>query len=136
MSSTSHTADHVVHVCISCRERGAPRSPVEQRLGFQLYKRLRAAVANSDLAGEVTVQQAQCLSLCPRPCGIALSSKGRWSYLFGDQHPAETVDAIVECLEAYVASVDGFLTRNERPAALRSSILGRIPCPPEDPPCI
>ena len=135
MSSEPETPTHVVHVCMSCRARGAPRTPVEQRAGFQLYTQLRAAVAESDLAEAVTVRPAQCLSVCPRPCGIALSSPGRWTYLFGDQNPDQTVGAIVACIEAYVESVDGFMSRGERPPALRASILGRIPCPPEASSC-
>ena len=116
-----------LHVCTSCRTRGAPRGPIEERPGFILYRQLREAVANNALAHQVVVKPAECLSLCPRPCGIALSSPDSWTYLFGDQQPDATATDIVECVSRYLANPDGFMARNERPTALRSSILGRIP---------
>ena len=75
----------------------------------------------------VEVTAAECLSICPRPCGLAISTPGHWSYLFGDQNPEQSVEDILECLSLYLQSKDGFMARNERPKSLRSSILGRIP---------
>ncbi len=130
------TLTPVLHVCTSCRAPGTPRNPASRRPGFQLFQQLHAAVANSSLAASVQVQPAQCLSVCPRPCGIALSSRGRWTYLFGDQDPERTVDAILECVRIYLASEDGFMARGERPPALRASILGRVPSPTKAAACI
>ncbi len=73
------------------------------------------------------VQAAECLSLCPRPCGIALSSPGAWSYLFGDQRPGESAEAILECAAYYIESPEGFMAREKRPKSLRASVLGRVP---------
>jgi len=75
----------------------------------------------------VEVRPAECLSMCPRPCGIALSSAGAWTYLFGDQHPGESVRDIVECVSLYMGAADGFMPREQRPKSLRASILGRVP---------
>jgi predicted metal-binding protein len=135
MSLETTSPTHVLHVCTSCRVRGTPRVPASQRPGVQLFKRLQAAVANSPLSAAVRVQPAECLSICPRPCGIALSSPGRWTYLFGDQHPDRSVDAILSCVAVYLASKNGFMARGDRPATLRASILGRIPCSAEAAPC-
>ena len=115
-----------LHVCTSCRPPGAPREPRESRPGFVLYQQLRAAVDASDLSHLVRVTPAECLSICPRPCGLALSSPGAWTYLFGDQQPHETRD-VVACLSRYLASEDGFMARQERPKSLQRSILGRVP---------
>ena len=95
----------VLHVCTSCRTRGAPREPRENRPGFQLYRELRAAFHESPLGQRVEVRPAECLSLCPRPCGIALTSPGAWSYLFGDQQP-ETAGDILECVSLYIDTED------------------------------
>ena len=60
---------HVLHVCTSCRPAGSAREPWEHRPGFKLYAAVRAAVADSPLHGLVDVRPAECLSICPRPCG-------------------------------------------------------------------
>ena len=117
----------VLHVCTSCRSRGSPREPREGRAGFQLYQALRATFRESPLGNHVQVRSAECLSLCPRPCGIALSSPGAWSYLFGDQHPGESAREIMECVSLYIGTGDGFMPRERRPERLRASILGRVP---------
>ena len=124
----------ILHVCTSCRESGQPRYPKEKRSGFILYQQLCEAIKNSPLSDRVTVQAATCLSLCPRPCGIALSSLDAWSYLFGDQTP-ETTHEIIECLSTYLDRSDGFMAREDRPKSLRSSILGRVPSVPRSNTC-
>ena len=127
MSSQSSENVYVLHVCTSCREPGSPREPYEQRPGYQLYQALKDELRGTDLGDRVKVQAAECLSVCPRPCGIAISSPGSWSYLFGDQLPNASVKEIVECLALFVGTPKGFLSRSQRPKGLRGSILGRIP---------
>ncbi|MCY4039684.1 MAG: DUF1636 domain-containing protein [Gammaproteobacteria bacterium] len=117
----------VLHVCISCRPSGHPREPREDRPGFKLYQALRKALRKSPLSRRVELRPVECLSLCPRPCSIALSSPGAWTYLFGDQRPSESAADILQCVSTYLRSEDGFLPRDERPARLRASILGRVP---------
>ncbi|MCY4296442.1 MAG: DUF1636 domain-containing protein [Gammaproteobacteria bacterium] len=117
----------VLHVCTSCRPSGFPREPRENRPGFKLYRELRAALDASPLGQHVEVRAVECLSLCPRPCGVAFSSPGAWSYLFGDQCPGESARDILACASVYVGAEDGFMPRRERPGPLRASILGRVP---------
>ena len=128
-SPTSHdiSRSSVLHVCTSCRASGSTREPWESRAGFRLYRELRAAFHESPLRQHVEVKPAECLSLCPRPCGIALTSPGAWSYLFGDQHPGESAGDIVECVSLYIDTEDGFMPRERRPKLLRASIRGRVP---------
>ena len=117
----------VLHVCTSCRAPGSPREPRESRAGAQLYRLLRATFRESPLRHHVEVRSAKCLSLCPRPCGIALSSPGAWTYLFADQDPGESARHIVECVSLYIGTRDGFMPRERRPKPLRASIVGRVP---------
>lgn len=126
---SGHGAVHrgTLHVCTSCRPQGSPREPRESRPGFRLYQKLQVAFEESPLRHRVDVRPAECLSVCPRPCGIALSSPGAWTYLFGDQHPAESAGDIVECVSLYLGTVDGLMPREERPRSLRASVLGRVP---------
>jgi len=132
-SPTSHGASRpsVLHVCTSCRPSGFPREPRKNRPGFKLYQALRTAFHEHPLGQHVEVRPVECLSLCPRPCGIALSSPGAWSYLFGDQQPGESTDDILECVSLYIGTEDGVMPRGQRPKGLRTSILGRVP--PSDP---
>lgn len=124
---TVRAMSHVLHVCTSCRAPGEPRQPFYQRSGHKLFAKLKAEMAESELSEIVEVRPAECLSICPRPCGIAISSPGSWTYLFGDQGPSMSVKEIVKCVALYVAKGDGFMSRVERPSGLKGSILGRIP---------
>ena len=126
-SSVDKLSTCTLHVCTSCRVSGMPRNPKENRPGFILFQRLSEAISNSPLQSQVTVKPAECLSICPRPCGIAIGTPRRWHYLFGDQNPERGVEDIVQCVSTYLQSNDGFMARSERPKSLRSSILGRIP---------
>ena len=116
-----------LHVCTSCRPAGTPREPQENRPGFKLYQELCTMLDDSPLGKKVEVKPASCLSLCPRPCGIALSSPDAWNYLFGDQQPGETAGDILACVSTYIGTRDGLLMREQRPESLRASILGRVP---------
>ena len=116
-----------LHVCTSCRPSGCPREPKENRPGYRLYKNIEAKLGSRNLEKKLHLLPAECLSLCSRSCGIAMSSGGSWTYLFGDQDPDTTVDDILECVGTYIKNDLGNMTRNQRPPTLRSSILGRIP---------
>lgn len=124
-----------LYVCTSCRQPGTAREPRENRPGFVLYQKLSEALAGSHLNQRVQVRPASCLSICPRPCGIALSMSGSWTYLFGDQNPIESVDDVLECVSLYLESQDGFMTRDKRPESMRRSILGRVPPQPVELSC-
>ncbi len=118
-----------VHVCTSCRSPspGPPSEPKQSRLGSILYQQLREAFDASPLRYRVDVRPAECLSICPHPCGIAISLPGAWTYLFGDQRPDETTPDVVECVFRYLESPDGFMLREQCPIPLRGSILGWVP---------
>ena len=125
-----------LYVCTSCREKGSPREPEANRAGYRLYQALQVSLATSPLNNQVEVRPTPCLSICPRPCGIALSLNGSWTYLFGDQSPEETTEDILRCVSLYLQSPDGFMPRDERPPYMRRSILGRVPPMPRGDSCI
>lgn len=116
-----------LYVCTSCRPAGFPREPKEDRPGFRLHQKISEALEVSDLQDLVKLEAAQCLSLCPRPCGIALAFSEAWTYLFGDQDPATPVASILECVSIYLNSDKGKMPRSARPVGLRESVLGRVP---------
>ena len=117
----------VVYVCTSCRAAGTPRQPKQDRPGFKLYERLSSALGEHEIDERVELQPARCLSLCPRPCGIAITSRRGCTYLFAEQDPSNSVDDIIRCLELYMKSDGGEMQRADRPASLRGSVVGRIP---------
>jgi predicted metal-binding protein len=112
-----------LHVCTSCRTLGTSGG----RSGFVLYKKLRDVVIECGLEYRVEVTAAKCLSICSRPCGLAISSFGSWTYLFGDQQADKESEEIIDCILLYLKSPDGYMARENRPKSLRSSILGRVP---------
>ena len=116
-----------LYVCTSCRPAGFPKEPIENRPGFRLHREISQALAMSEIRNSVNLEAVQCLSLCKRSCGIAMTSRGAWTYLFGDQSPDLSVNSILECLSIYLKSSRGEMPRSVRPAGLRKSILGRIP---------
>lgn len=69
----------------------------------------------------------ECLSVCPRPCGIAMRAPGKFTYVFGDLKPGETESAVIECATLYRRAPTGFLPREDRPHVLRAGILARVP---------
>lgn len=107
-------------VCISCRGTDAPES---DRPGEALLAALREAEAGSNLR----IRPVQCLSVCKRPCTVALSSAGRYTYVFGDLDPATGAAALLECAKAYGEQEHGYLLWRERPEPLRRGIVARIP---------
>jgi len=67
------------------------------------------------------------MSQCKRPCAVAFSAPAKFTLLFGDLAPETDVDAILHLAGQYAQSTDGLIQRADRPACLRSGILGRIP---------
>lgn len=116
-----------LYVCTSCRGPNHPREPQEERPGYLLYKQVRDCVKARALDAQVKVRPAECLSVCRRPCGIAMSCEGSWTYLFGDQSSEDGAQEIVDCAVLYLEKSDGYLVRSERPKRLRAGILGRVP---------
>ena len=116
-----------LHVCTSCRPSGFPRDPATNRPGFKLFQELSSLLDKNLLRDQIELVPTECLSLCPRPCGIALSRNNSWTYLFGDQDAEKTASDILDCAITYIQNPDGLLPRKDRPETLQPSILGRIP---------
>ena len=68
-----------------------------------------------------------CMSNCKRPCTIALSAPGRFTYLFDDLDPTLHAGDVLSVAAAYAEAEGGYLPRPMRPEVLRAGILGRIP---------
>jgi predicted metal-binding protein len=114
-----------LHVCVTCRQAGGPDDK-DLRPGAVLYRALTEALAEPD-APSVRVEPVECLSVCKRPCTIAVSGPGRWTYIYGDLNPDASVETILDGLRRYAATADGLVPWRERPEAFRKGVVARIP---------
>jgi predicted metal-binding protein len=115
-----------LHVCITCRPPGGPEAE-EDRPGSQLYRALQERLASAEAALPIRLEPARCLSVCKRPCTVAVSSPGRWSYIYGDLDPKSSLEALIEGLCRYAATADGIVPWRERPQEFRKGVVARIP---------
>jgi predicted metal-binding protein len=95
----------------------------ETRAGARLLTALQA-VNSSD---EVRIEGVECLSVCKRPCTVAVASEGRWTYIYGDLDPAASAAMILDGLNLYAGTPDGIVPWKARPEAFRKGVVARIP---------
>lgn len=122
----------ILDVCVLCRSPDWSLSD-GARPGAVLAQQVDRALAERGLAvrglTHAVRRNVRCISQCKRPCAVAFSAPGRFTYLFGDLVALRDASAIAEAFALYAARPDGFMERFERPAALRAGILARIPPP-------
>jgi predicted metal-binding protein len=117
--------DTCLSVCFRCKP-AEWTGREEQRPGTDLADAVEAEAARRGLALSL-LRDVRCMSQCKRPCVVAFSGTGRFTYLFGDLDPARDAAAILDAFILYASRSDGFMERFERPEALRAGILGRVP---------
>jgi predicted metal-binding protein len=106
-------------VCVTCRRAGE-----DERLGRQLFDAL-AAHLDGDAA--ITLQPVECLSVCKRPCTVALAAPGKWTYVVGDLTIEDHLEDIVAAARRYAATSDGLVPWRERPPSIRKGVVARTP---------
>jgi predicted metal-binding protein len=115
-----------LHVCITCRPADAPEGEI--RPGLRLYQAIsRALLEAGDAAPPVRIETVECLSVCKRPCTVAVSSPRRWTYIYGDLDPDASVAPLLDGLSRYAASADGLVPWRERPDIFRKGVVARVP---------
>jgi predicted metal-binding protein len=119
----------VLYVCTTCRR--PDDDPDGPRAGARLLDALRA---RSDGATGLRIEPVECLSVCKRPCTVAVASPDRWTYVYGDLDPVTSSETILAGLSLYAAAPDGIVPWRERPAAFRTGVIARIPPFPESSP--
>ena len=115
----------ILYVCTTCRREGD--DPDGPRAGARLLDALRAQAGDTSLR----IEPVECLSVCKRPCTVAVASADRWTYVYGDMDPALSAETILSGLDAYAATADGIVPWRQRPAAFRTGVIARIPPFPE-----
>jgi predicted metal-binding protein len=106
-------------ICVTCR---GPAGDGD-RPGRALFE---AIIARRRDPG-ITVTPVECLSVCKRPCTIALAAPGKWTYVIGDLHPRDSVDEIIAMATRYDETPDGVVPWRERPQSFRKGVVARLP---------
>ena len=117
--------DLTIHVCTACRRARADLPEGYDQPGLALAERLSAELKAKD--STISVLPVECLCVCKRPCTIALSADGKWTYLIGDLDTDTHLDEIVGAAEAYAASANGIVPWKERPQSFRKGVVARVP---------
>lgn len=103
-------------VCVTCQHGDA-------RPGMQLYSLLENMLSENS---NVRLHAVECMSVCKRPCTIAVSSHGKWTYIIGDLDAAIDATALLEYVATYASSESGTPPLKERPAAIRRGTIARL----------
>ncbi len=105
-----------VLVCFTCKsELGSA--------GAALYDALEARLVDEDIA----LCPVECLSVCKRPCTVALAAPGKWTYVVGDLSREDNIEDIVTAARRYAAAPDGLVPWRERPLPFRKGVISRTP---------
>jgi predicted metal-binding protein len=124
--SVAQSAPHQILVCKACKHKDQACKP-----GFELLKKLRAAIATAGLGEAFEVSGTACLAGCVpahgQPCVIGYRATEKATWLFGDIDPDQPLDDLVEFARTYAALEDGWLNGRDLPQRLCDTTLARIP---------
>ena len=107
-------------VCVTCRH------PDSEGImpGRALFDAVEARLAE---AGDVALRSIACLSVCKRPCTIAMAAPGKWTYVVGDLDAEVNLDDVVDAARKFAATADGIIPWRERPLSFRKGVVSRTP---------
>ena len=104
-------------VCVTCKSEAGP-------MGLGLFEALSERLAaESDIA----LRAVECLSVCKRPCTVALAARGKWTYVIGDLISDSHLEDIVVGARRYAVSPEGIVPWRERPLCFRKGVVSRTP---------
>ena len=115
-------AETTIYECTTCR---LPDDTSEPRAGAKLL----AALENSlkDTNDSIRLEGVECLSVCKRPCTVAFSAPGKWTYVYGDFSNETAPETILAGAALYSAAEDGLIPWKMRPDALKKGVVARLP---------
>ena len=115
-----HPAAVTLFICVSCRGKQA------ERPGELLFEAVRAGLKDG-VTCHVAVTPVECLSVCKRPCTIALTAVGKWTYVVGDLDHTAHADDVIATAVRYGTTDNGIIPWRERPASFRKGVVSRTP---------
>ena len=96
----------------------------EERPGAMFFHALEASLhARQD----IRLRPVECMSVCKRPCTVAVSQPGKWTYIIGDLDASNDVGALLDYIDVYAQSEHGTPPLKDRPAAIRRGTIARLP---------
>ena len=104
-------------VCVTCKSDEGP-------MGLGLYDALLERLAAEP---DIALKAVECLSVCKRPCTVALAAPGKWTYVVGDLERESHLEDIVTAARRYAASPEGIVPWRERPLSFRKGVVSRTP---------
>jgi len=104
-------------VCVTCKSDAGP-------LGAGLFAALDERLAAE---ADIALRPIECLSVCKRPCTVALAAPGKWTYVVGDLTRESHIEDIVTAARRYAASPSGIVPWRERPLSFRKGVVSRTP---------
>jgi len=122
ISGRAPQPDVTILVCVTCRD-GEDEGP---RPGQLLFEALQARLAGAD-PRKIALTPVECLSVCKRPCTLALAAPGKWTYVVGDLNLESNTEDIVEAATRFAATPDGLVPWRERPKSFRKGVISRTP---------
>lgn len=126
MSQSNPLSDATIFVCVSCWRRLGDAGEAFDEPGRPLVAALEQHIATKGLTG-LSVEPVECLAVCKRPCTLAITAAGKWTYLIGDLDPELHVEEIAAAAVAYRASEHGIVPWKERPPTFRRGVISRVP---------
>src|SRR5271169_6182283 len=104
-------------VCVTCKSDQEPT-------GASLFEALSERIAGEP---DIALRPIECLSVCKRPCTVALAASGKWTYVVGDLTRESHLEDIVVAARRYAAAPAGIVPWRERPLAFRKGVVSRTP---------
>lgn len=115
-----------IFVCVTCRVALDSGEGRFEKPGIAFAEALKQGVAGAE-AAHIDIRPVECLSVCKRPCTIAFTSPGKWTYVLCDIDPRIDPAEIVAAAESYAAAKDGIVPWNERAAFFKKGVAARVP---------
>jgi len=109
-------------VCVTCKH--PDREGVLP--GRALYDAVEARLADA-AAQDVALRSIACLSVCKRPCTVAMTAPGKWTYVVGDLDAQASADDVLDAARKFAATADGIIPWRERPLSFRKGVVSRTP---------
>jgi predicted metal-binding protein len=119
MTAVDETSDATLFVCVTCKAG-------EDRPGQALFDALSARLESDGVYG-LALRAVECLSVCKRPCTVALTARGKWTYVVGDLSWENHLDDIVIAARRFAQTHDGLVPWRERPLVFRKGVISRTP---------
>jgi predicted metal-binding protein len=111
-----------IFVCITCRHE----NDEGVRPGKTLFDAMQARLLSRDDAN-IALRAVECLSVCKRPCTLALAGPGKWTYVVGDLDKHASVEDILDAALKFAETEDGIIPWRERPQSFRKGVISRVP---------